>query len=183
MHWTEAGPRTSGWDGLGSLVDSACMRSNISGRVSGFTLIELTIVVLILGILAALVIPKFTMASEGATKATFESQLRDLTQAETLYFADHGDLPAQAARDRVPSVLLEHMKRKDQFPLETPLGGFWHIGEFNDINKHGVGVWWPSDQIDTQGNISVVDASIDDGDPSAGRFQLRDNARYYWLIE
>ena len=55
----------------------------------GFTLIELLIVVVIIGILAAIAIPKFASTKEKAYLATMKSDLRNLATAEEGYFADN----------------------------------------------------------------------------------------------
>jgi type IV pilus assembly protein PilA len=60
------------------------MRSNRKG----FTLIELLIVVVIIGILAAIAIPKFANTKEKAYVAAMKSDLRNLMTAEEGYFAD-----------------------------------------------------------------------------------------------
>jgi prepilin-type N-terminal cleavage/methylation domain-containing protein len=54
----------------------------------GFTLIELLIVVVIIGILAAIAIPKFASTKEKAYLASMKSDLRNLATAEEGYFAD-----------------------------------------------------------------------------------------------
>lgn len=54
----------------------------------GFTLIELLIVVVIIGILAAIAIPKFSATKGKAYYATMESDLHNLTTAEESYFYD-----------------------------------------------------------------------------------------------
>jgi len=57
-------------------------------RPSGFTLIELLIVVVIIGILAALAVPKFANSKEKSYLATMRSDLRNLAVAEEAYFTD-----------------------------------------------------------------------------------------------
>ncbi|NIU74077.1 MAG: prepilin-type N-terminal cleavage/methylation domain-containing protein [Gammaproteobacteria bacterium] len=55
---------------------------------SGFTLIELLIVVVIIGILAAIAIPKFASSKERAYDATAVSDLRSIITASEAYYAD-----------------------------------------------------------------------------------------------
>ena len=54
----------------------------------GFTLIELLIVVVIIGILAAIAIPKFASTKGKAYIASMKSDLRNLVTAEEAFFAD-----------------------------------------------------------------------------------------------
>jgi prepilin-type N-terminal cleavage/methylation domain-containing protein len=57
----------------------------------GFTLIELMVVVLILGIMAAIAIPRFTDVSESAKQAACRTNQRLIVQGLHLYFMDEGD--------------------------------------------------------------------------------------------
>ncbi len=61
----------------------------MSTQRRGFTLIELLIVVVIMGILAALAIPKFQATKGKAHFAAMRSDLRNLTTSEEAYFYDH----------------------------------------------------------------------------------------------
>ena len=59
-------------------------------RRAGFTLIELLIVVVIIGILAAIAIPKFASTKEKSYVVTMKSDLRNLVMAQEAYLADNG---------------------------------------------------------------------------------------------
>ncbi|MHC4572823.1 MAG: type II secretion system protein [Planctomycetota bacterium] len=67
---------------------------------SGFTLVEILIVVVILGILAAIVIPQFTDASSQARESSLASDLQTLRSQLELYKIQHGE----------------------QFPWDAPVG-------------------------------------------------------------
>ena len=60
-------------------------------RKGGFTLVEILIVVIILGILAAIVIPQFTSASQDARKNSLVSQLQTIRSQIELYKLQHLD--------------------------------------------------------------------------------------------
>jgi len=55
----------------------------------GFTLIELLIVVVIIGILAAIAIPKFSATREKAYFAAMKSDLKNLASQQEIYYSDH----------------------------------------------------------------------------------------------
>src|ERR1044071_8956688 len=63
----------------------------------GFTLVEILIVVIILGILAAIVIPQFTNASNDARQNSIASTLQTVRSQIELFKIQHGDTPPVAA--------------------------------------------------------------------------------------
>lgn len=60
----------------------------VGSSKAGFTLIELLIVVVIIGILSSIAIPKFASTKERAFLTTMKSDLRNLVTAQEGYLAD-----------------------------------------------------------------------------------------------
>ena len=65
--------------------------TTVRGRA--FTLVEILIVVIILGILAAIVVPQFANASEDTRRANMQKQLQTLRNTVELYRVEHLDVP------------------------------------------------------------------------------------------
>ncbi len=69
------------------------MRNNMS-RASGFTLLEIMIVVVILGVLAALVVPKVMSRPDEARQVAAKQDIASLLQALKLYRLDNFRYPS-----------------------------------------------------------------------------------------
>lgn len=63
----------------------------------GFTLVELLIVVIILAILAAIIIPQFTAATDDATQSAHDTNVANVRSAIDLYRQQHGAYPGAVA--------------------------------------------------------------------------------------
>jgi prepilin-type N-terminal cleavage/methylation domain-containing protein len=64
----------------------------------GFTLIELLIVVVIIGILAAIAIPKFEFTKGKANVSAIKSDLRNLMSAQESYYYDYQTYASDATQ-------------------------------------------------------------------------------------
>lgn len=58
-------------------------------RQAGFTLLELLVVVVIIGVLAAIAIPKFASSKDRAHLSAMQADLRNLVTAQESYFSDN----------------------------------------------------------------------------------------------
>jgi len=109
-------------------------------RTSGFTLVEILIVVIILGILAAIVIPQFTNASQDARKNSLTSQLQTIRSQIELYKMQHLDKlpPALAAGGVDGAVVWADMTTKtnaDHTTTGTPqFGPYLQAPPVNPLN-------------------------------------------------
>lgn len=58
---------------------------------SGFTLIEMLIVIVVLGILAMIIIPQITVSTEDAKLSTLQTNLSGMRSAVETYYAQHAN--------------------------------------------------------------------------------------------
>ena len=86
-------------------------------RRKGFTLIELLIVVVVIGVLAAVAVPKFQSTKGKAYASSLKADLHNLTTAQESYFYDHATYTIDITSLRYqnsPGVLIELVEATGQ---------------------------------------------------------------------
>jgi general secretion pathway protein G len=94
-------------------------------RSGGFTLIEILIVVIILGILAAIVIPQFSSASNDARKSNVQSTVQTLRTQVALYKLQHQDKLPDLVTNWSPMIL-----KTDLAGAFSPAAGVQSFGPY-----------------------------------------------------
>ena len=113
-------------------------KTEMKTRKTGFTLVEILIVVIILGILAAIVIPQFTEASNDARESSLVSNLQTLRSQCELYKVQHLDeYPDVGAADGTVFVTRMNTKTDDTHLAGGNLGPYlqqFPSNPFNGLN-------------------------------------------------
>ena len=103
----------------------------------GFTLVEILIVVIILGILAAIVIPQFTNASNDARNSSVASTLQTVRSQIELFKIQHNDCPPQNAGMTAWALLLNRTDTADTTSTTagaTSFGPYLQQAPVNPVN-------------------------------------------------
>jgi prepilin-type N-terminal cleavage/methylation domain-containing protein len=150
-------------------------------RTTAFTLIEILIVVVILGILAMVVISLFRTTTDDAMRTAFVTSARSYCEAAVRYRLDTHEYLENAASGVMPAGFATYIRTADWG--HTPLGGVWDtelntFGVTSALGVHFNGTGQTRDDVYMQ----EVDARFDDGDLTTGGFRKLDADRYYFVL-
>lgn len=97
-------------------------------RQEGFTLIELMIVILIIGILVGIAVPVFLAARGSAEERTCQSNMKTIKSASNIYAASNDGTYPAAMADLVPSYI--------EATPTCPVSGDYETGTGNSVDWH-----------------------------------------------
>ena len=156
----------------------AARRAELSGSFvrssprAGFTLVEIMIVVVIIGILAALAIPAFQRVRERSMAARYTNDFRQFESAFQRYALENGNWPPPTAGGLIPTGMSGFLP--ESYTHASPMGGlYWWSGPSRNIVLRG-----------SQATDSVmvqVDTALDDGILSTGNFRKTTGLGYHYL--
>lgn len=144
---------------------------------SGFTLVEIMIVVAIIGLLAAMAIPAFQRARLESQTTRVANDLRILSDAFVLYALDEGSFPDDE-HIVLPAGMEPYIKQKF---WDAPVWGGHFNYEGPDFYPYtGIAI---TDSDAPASVMLALDEKCDDADLSTGKFRQTPNGRYTYIIE
>lgn len=147
-----------------------------------FTLVELLIVVILLGIMAAVVVPTFANAVEPSRHASFATSLRAFAQAMQYYRAENGEWPPDGTSGQAPAGT-EDLIDVTAFEQPTPIGGVWDCESDPVGLGYGIGVHFDGTGESRDATyMTQIDDIVDDGDVTTGGFMQFGGDRYYMVL-
>ena len=145
---------------------------------TGFTLVELMIVVAVIALLAVIAIPNFARARGTAQNSRFAADLRVACDAFVQYSVDNRRYPPDTTPGVMPAGMSDYLLRVPWLK-DTAIGGQWDWDNGQFGVKAGVSAYQPTV---SQSQLQRLDRTIDDGDLATGSFRTR-SAGYISVIE
>lgn len=158
------------------------MHSNKSSarprRAAGFTLVEIMVVVVIIGLLAVLALPAFSKSRQSSQNNRFISDLRVFAQAFENYSLLNGAWPPNAGSGSIPTGMTGEIRHAN-WTVANSVGGIWNW----DFNNTGVIAGIATTNVTaTDLQMTMIDRRIDDGDLTTGLFR-KVGARFIYILE
>lgn len=147
-------------------------------RTRAFTLVEIMIVVMIIGVLAAIAIPAMRHLQRSSQNRRFVSDLRVFSGAFETHVLASGGWPADGTPGVIPAGMSTELPIT-AWQATSSIGGQWDWDYQQFGFTAGISIYQPTA---TRAQLQQIDAMIDDGDLTTGNFRQRANG-FIWILE
>jgi type II secretion system protein G len=153
------------------------------GKGRGFTLVEIMVVIVIIGLLAALAIPAVRRNQRSSQNTRVINDFRVFTQAFEIYNANNGGWPATAAPGAMPNLptSITDTLKAASWQGATTLGGLWQWD--NSLSSGGMAGICIIGFTCNDEQLQQIDAKLDDGNLGTGNFQKTTGTRVILALE
>ncbi len=160
---------------------SAPNRGGIRSKDSyaGFTVVEVMLAVVIIGILAAIAIPSFQRIRQQANVSRFVNDLRTMSGQFEGYHFSNARWPADTPAGQLPSGV-EGYVSEGSFTQTNAVGSAWKWVNNNSVI--GIGVEYGGSQQEDVLYMAIAER-IDDNNLFSGRFQAIGSDSLVWILE
>jgi len=147
---------------------------------SGFTLVEIMIVVAIIGLLAALTLPSFAKARTRSLGVRVALDMQTFGDAFIVYAAENGRYPADSHATLPPGAGMENYLDDGKWYEETAIGGNFNWEGPDAYPYAGVSVF---DHTVSDEDLLEIDNLVDDGVLATGSYRKTSNGRFTYIVE
>ena len=133
----------------------------------GFTLVEIMVVVVIIGLLAAMALPAFQRVKRSAVSKRYINDARQVRDGAERYALENGNFPPNGIGG-LHASLQGYIPDSIFHATTTPLGGVWDWDYQQDGFTASISVY-----LFTASDVQLrdIDRTIDDGDLTTGLFR------------
>ncbi len=157
-------------------------------RTRAFTLVEIMVVVVIIGLLAAMSLPAYRRITMRSKTAAVVSDLRAFSTAFITYSLQNGKWPADGTAQEIPPEMAGALPAG--FAGKSPIGGVYKWNY--DVSADGINNIKAAIIIETVGGEAIsddadlrdmIDKEMDDGDGSTGNVRVGNTNSLVYIIE
>lgn len=157
--------------------------SRFKSPYRAFTLLEVLVVILVLGILAGLLVVTMQNNEDDTRQAAFIASLKILSTQGYVYYVREGMPLEDSSSGSLPSGFDQYVSQHE-FESPTPIGGVWDAedeGDFPGVVS-AIGVHFNGGDVKDDAYMTEIDQAMDDGNLATGSFRKLANDRFYYLI-
>lgn len=137
-------------------MNSIPLHFQTTSKIKGFTLVEIMVVVVIMGILAALVVPKMMGRTDDARILAAKQDIATIMQGLKLYRLDNQRYPTTG----------QGLQALMTMPTSSPVPGNWKVGGY--LERLSKDPWGNSYQYQSPGSHGEIDVFSMGADGQAG---------------